>query len=89
MSGIADFHGPVSKCNACQAVASEAACFQCFGRGFVAKCMLCDGAGHTVQPMAGGPGTMKSVCSGCGGRGVYGVPKPANWTEPVEEAVTA
>ena len=83
MSGISDYHGPVSKCTSCRnAEGQEQSCPNCFSRGYVAQCLGCDGKGHTIIAMAGGPGTMKSVCAPCGGRGSFGVNKPANWQEP-------
>ena len=83
MAGISDFHGKVSKWSACRnAEGQEQSCGICFSRGFVAECMGCEGRGHRIENMAGGPGTFKSTCPACGGRGTFGVNKPANWVEP-------
>ena len=83
------YHGEISKCSCGIADApekqGERACRLCFGRGFVASCRECDGKGQVEQKMAGGPGTMKSTCIPCGGAGLFAVPKPADWAEPVKE----
>lgn len=98
-NGIQQYHGEVKPCD-CGLYehpegTGERACGLCFGRGFVASCLACEGKGRVEQKMAGGPGTMSATCSLCGGKGVYGVNKPADWdeTHPAEvvapEAVVA
>jgi hypothetical protein len=78
---IKDYHGAVSKCAACSNADPETPmhCPQCFCRGYVAECLACKGAGQTIVPVAGGSGEMKSTCSVCGGKGKFGVNKPADW----------
>jgi hypothetical protein len=85
------YYGPVSECKVCTASRNaadipERTCYNCFGRGFVAQCMLCDGKGYTSQPVAGAQsGSMNATCNGCGGRGCYGVNKPEGWVVPERE----
>ena len=90
---LTDYHGKVRKCEFCkiaEGMKPEAGCSHCFGRGYLAKCMVCDGKGQREEPMAGGPGFMKSTCGPCGGTGAFGVNKPDNWQdEPEAESVQA
>jgi hypothetical protein len=102
MTTIQQYHGFVSKCT-CDIYdhpekQTDRACRMCFGRGFVAECKACGGKGKNEVPVNGSDkslGVMASTCSPCGGIGVYGVPKPADWDEThpkevaAEEAVTA
>ena len=84
--GISQYHGPISKCPICTNAdpAKPMDCKNCFSRGFVAQCLLCGGKGQVTIPVAGVEvGTMNSTCSACGGRGVFGVKRPADWEEPV------
>ena len=79
---ISDFYGEVKVCPYCTNAAGLAIdCKHCFCRGYLAECMNCDGTGQTEEPMAGGPGKMKSTCGPCGGTGQFGVSKPASWDE--------
>jgi hypothetical protein len=92
---IAKFHGAIRPCS-CGAYSKETgkvdpeksgqrSCALCFGRGFLASCLRCEGKGQYSEGMAGGPGSMTVTCSSCGGTGFYGVNKPADWVdEPVE-----
>lgn len=93
MANIQQYHGEVTKCGCGiadqPAGNSERACRFCFGRGFVAECNSCGGSGQLDQKMAGGPGTMKSTCIPCGGVGMFGVNRPADWIEPVQEVEPA
>ena len=99
MNKLSDFYGPITECKACVAARNaadvpERACRMCFGRGFVAKCMGCDGKGYVVEAVAGAAaGTMNSTCNKCGGNGCFAVAKPDNWVAPEEakklEAATA
>jgi DnaJ-class molecular chaperone len=87
MTSIAVYHGFVKKCSCGIAdhpeKQGERACRLCFGRGFVAECMACDGKGRVEQKMAGGPGMMSATCTPCGGVGVFAVNKPKDWLEPL------
>ena len=90
---ISQFHGQVRKCH-CGIVdhpekVGERACKACYNRGYLATCTACNGDGQITQAMAGGPGTMKSTCSSCGGAGSFGVNKPADWVDAVPETVEA
>lgn len=100
---ISKFHGAVRPCS-CGAYDKETgkvnpeksgdrACRFCFGRGFVAACLGCEGKGRNEVPVNGNDkklGVMASTCSPCGGMGIYGVNKPKDWSdEPVAEAVGA
>lgn len=84
---ISQFHGTVEKCKICtNADGEHMDCKNCFCRGYVAQCTLCGGKGQVCIPVAGASdGTMNSTCSACGGRGVFGVRKPADWKEPEPE----
>lgn len=88
-TSISQYHGQVRKCDCGIAdnpeKMGERACRICFGRGFVAECLACEGKGQTLQKMAGGPGTMTATCTPCGGVGVYGVRKPEDWAEPMPQ----
>lgn len=84
-NNISDYHGEVSICG-CGIYEhpekqGEKACKFCFGRGFVAQCLNCDGKGQIEEKMAGGPGKMKSTCLACGGVGSFGVNKPEYWDD--------
>jgi len=85
MANIQQFHGAVSKCSCGIADHPEGtgqrACAICFGRGFVAECLACEGKGQISQKMAGGPGMMSATCSSCGGIGKFGVNRPADWVD--------
>jgi hypothetical protein len=94
MANISAYHGDVKPCDCGlyehpEKQVSERACATCFGRSFVASCLGCDGKGRIEQKMAGGPGTMTATCSLCGGRGCYGVNKPADWEETHPKALPA
>ena len=86
---ISDYHGEVSICG-CGIYKNpnkprEKACKFCFDRGFVAKCLGCDGKGQIEEKMAGGPGKMMSTCLACGGIGSFGVNKPQYWEDEPKE----
>ena len=89
---ISDYHGLVRECD-CGLYShperqGERACRVCFGRGFVAECLACNGKGKTGVPVNGSDpslGTMASTCSKCGGGGAFGVNKPADWQDLVPE----
>lgn len=88
MSKLSDFYGEIRKCDFCKiadGATPEGSCKHCFGRGYLAKCMNCDGAGQKEEPMAGGPGSMKSTCGPCGGTGAFGVQKPDYWDADQEK----
>lgn len=88
MANISRFHGQVRKCS-CGLADQPAqqnlqACRICFGRGFVAECLGCDGKGQCIASVNGSDptlGTMKSTCNACGGVGSFAVPKPADWAD--------
>ena len=96
MSGISQYHGDIRPCD-CGIYEhpekqGERACRQCFARGFVAECKACGGKGRNEVPVNGTDkslGMMASTCSPCGGTGVYGVPKPADWEETHPAAIPA
>lgn len=84
-NNISQYHGTIRPCT-CGIYEhpekqGERACRECFARGFVAECTACEGKGRVEQKMAGGPGTMSATCTPCGGIGVFGVNKPADWDE--------
>jgi len=88
MANISQFHGEVSKCSCGLADnptrENMRACNLCYGRGFRAKCKICDGKGQTTVAVNGGDkslGTMTSTCSPCGGTGGYAVNRPADWVD--------
>ncbi len=86
---ISDFYGKKSRCHCTNDDPSTPMpCERCYCRGYTAECLSCKGAGQTVVPVAGGSGEMKSTCSICGGKGRFGVPKPADWDilHPAETA---
>jgi len=84
---VSQYHGAVHVCPMCKI--SEGVitnCDHCKGRGFVADCTNCNATGQTTVPVAGAAsGTMSSTCAPCAGKGVFGVNRPADWTEPVPE----
>ena len=84
-NSISQFYGDVQQCNACSNAKGEPmSCHSCFSRGYLARCTACNGTGQTEAPVAGaGSGKMKSTCAPCGGKGFFGVPKPADWKDPV------
>lgn len=93
---ISKYHGVVSLCD-CGIYQhperqGERACRFCFGRGFVADCLGCDGKGRNEVPVNGKDpklGMMSSTCNFCGGVGKFAVNKPADWVdEPVAEEET-
>ena len=73
MANLIDYHGPVSKCTMCLPAINihKQFCGTCFGRGYVALCLNCDGKGKTTVPVGGSIGTMDSTCTYCGGKGVF------------------
>ena len=86
MANIQQFHGVVSKCSCGLADhpegTGERACKICFGRGFTASCLKCDGNGQYQERVAGAvEGFMGVTCIACGGVGRFGVNKPADWDE--------
>lgn len=92
MANISQYHGEVSECT-CDLYRhpekqGPTACKLCYGRGFVAACKGCRGKGKNEVPVNGNDpslGVMSSTCSLCGGIGMFGVNKPADWdaTHPV------
>ena len=83
---MSEFYGEITKCKVCTNPDEPMPCNECFSRGFVAKCMGCDGGGQVSAPVAGAAaGTMMSTCGACGGTGKFGVKKPENWVEPIAE----
>ncbi len=96
MASIQQFHGEVRRCHCGIAdnpiIGSDKGCVHCKNRGFLASCKACDGTGSFVAQMAGGPGSMSSVCIPCGGTGTFGVNRPADWVDaekPAEAEATA
>lgn len=95
MENISQYHGEVRMCD-CGIYEhpekqGERACRICFGRGFVAECKSCHGKGKHEVAVNGGDkslGVMSSTCIPCGGIGLFGVNKPADWedTHPKEIA---
>lgn len=85
---IKDLHGRVERC-ICTNWNPDMpmTCQWCFSRGYVAECLACSGAGMKEEPVAGSNGTMKSTCASCGGKGKFGVNKPADWdiTHPEQQ----
>jgi DnaJ-class molecular chaperone len=96
MANISQYHGEVRLCD-CGIYEhperqTERACRMCFGRGFVAECKACQGKGKNEVAVNGSDkalGVMASTCTPCGGIGVYGVPKPADWDETHPKEVVA
>lgn len=95
-NGIQIYHGEIRPCS-CGLYehperVGERACRMCFGRGFVAECLRCGGKGMLEVAVNGTDlslGAMSSTCSPCGGLGVYGVNKPADWEETHPKEIPA
>jgi hypothetical protein len=70
---LTDYHGPVSKCTMCLPAVNihKQFCQTCFGRGYVALCLNCDGKGKTRVAVSGSIGEMDSTCNLCGGKGTF------------------
>ena len=96
MANISQYHGDIRLCE-CGIVEhpekqGDQACRFCFGRGFVAQCKACHGKGKNEVAVNGNDkslGVMSSTCNPCGGIGVYGVNKPADWDETHPKEVVA
>ena len=94
---ISKYHGVVKECT-CGTTKyperqSERSCRLCFGRGFVAECLACEGKGQVTVPVNNGNaslGMMGSTCIPCGGNGLFGVNRPHDWVDkvPTEAAQT-
>lgn len=83
MASLKDFHGAIERCF-CTNPAEPMDCKNCLCRGYVAKCLACDGKGQTRVPVAGtNTGDMASTCNSCGGCGTF----PANAPVVTEEAL--
>lgn len=81
---LSDLHGPVSKCKLCLPAVNvhKQFCKHCFGRGYVALCLNCDGKGKMRVPVAGSVGEMDSTCNPCGGEGTFPSTKAAYDAQP-------
>jgi hypothetical protein len=91
MANISQYHGKISECSCGihrhPEKQSERSCRFCFGRGFVAECTACEGKGQLTTCVNGTDvklGTMKATCNCCGGVGLFGVNKPADWADEVK-----
>jgi len=89
---LSKYRGQVKRCPLCgnrtpnaalDALTSGKSCKLCFGKMFVATCLNCDGTGQfkgrTVWD--GGRSEHTSVCTPCGGSGVFPVKQPADWQD--------
>lgn len=72
---LAQFRGPVRKCPFClpDQIALRSACSKCFGQGFIAHCLNCDGTGQFkgASVWDGGRSSHTSTCTPCGGLGFF------------------
>lgn len=82
-SPIAGFKGEVSKCHLCANADTPGVqrtyCARCLTRGWVAKCLKCEGSGLVGGGNVWGnekKGDYHSICDACGGKGVFPAPAP-------------
>lgn len=73
MSDLTKYYGVVRKCEMCLPKVNVHGnfCSWCFGRGYLATCLNCDGKGKLTVPVAGSVGEMESTCTLCGGKGTF------------------
>ena len=89
---LSQYKGPVSRCNQCNVEQrmSGRSCTRCLDRGFVAKCLACDGKGLRTMGSVwdGGQSQYTSPCGICGGKGVFPASKPKDWVDEITVDVT-
>jgi len=73
MGSLTKYYGEVRKCEMCLPKLNihSQFCTWCFGRGYLATCLNCDGKGKLRVPVGGSIGEMDSTCTYCGGKGVF------------------
>lgn len=78
MTNLKSFHGEISPCFCTNKDGDPMDCNNCRCRGYVAKCLACDGKGQTSVPVAGAQsGNMAATCNLCGGIGHFPSNAPA------------
>ena len=91
---LSQYRGEIKRCPLCSqrtpdaaldALTSGKSCKLCMSQGFVAMCTNCKGtgqfSGRTVWD--GGRSEHTSVCTPCGGVGVFATKRPENWADPL------
>ena len=75
MLDLSQYKGVIVRCNQCKPEATllGASCQTCMSQGYVAMCLNCNGTGKQTAPAVWdrGKSSHTSVCSVCGGRGLF------------------
>lgn len=73
MADLTKYYGDIRKCEMCLPAVNihRQFCTWCYGRGYLATCLNCDGKGKRRVPVGGSIGEMDSTCDLCGGKGTF------------------